>query len=366
MNEADCKSMGDTPELRSIYFYLTEGCNLACRHCWIAPKYDERGVMPAIPVDIFQKVIDEAMPLGLKDVKLTGGEPLMHPKFRELLEIIRRNDLGLTIETNGLLCTQEIAAEIARLPRRFVSVSIDGSDKATHEWLRGVPGSFEKAKHAIINLVQEGVRPQIITTLIRRNAGQIEEIVKMAENLGASSVKFNVVMPAGRGEKLSETDETLSIGDLIKIGEYVEKILPTKTKLKVFLDIPYAFRSLSGIACGRGCFRCNILNIIGVIASGEYALCGIGYHVKDLVFGMAGIDNLERIWKDNEVLNSLRSGIPDKLEGICSKCLMKYACQGSCIAQNFYKTNNIWSPFWFCDMAYNEGLFPKTRISLLD
>ena len=146
MNEADCKSIEGTPPLRSIYFYLTEGCNLACRHCWIAPKFDESGTMPAIPVDLFQKVIDEAMPLGLKDVKLTGGEPLMHPRFGELLEIARQKNLGVTIETNGLLCTPEVAAEIARLPRRFVSVSIDGSDKATHEWMRGVPGCFEKAK----------------------------------------------------------------------------------------------------------------------------------------------------------------------------------------------------------------------------
>jgi SynChlorMet cassette radical SAM/SPASM protein ScmF len=361
MNEADCKSIEGTPQLRSIYFYLTEGCNLACRHCWIAPKFDESGIMPAIPVDLFQKVIDEALPLGLKEIKLTGGEPLMHPRFVELLEIARRKNLGVTIETNGLLCTPEVAANIARLPRGFVSVSIDGSDKATHEWLRGVPGCFEKAKYGINNLVEAGVRPQIITTLVRRNVGQIEEIVSMAEHLGAASVKFNIVMPTGRGKKLSETAETLSIGELIQIGEYVKKDLQAKTKLQVFFDIPYAFRSLSSIACGA-CGRCNILNIIGVIASGEYALCGIGYHVKDLVFGLAGIDSLERIWKENEILNFLRSGIPDKLEGICSKCLMNSACLGSCIAQNFYRTTNIWAPFWFCDMAYSEGLFPETRI----
>lgn len=156
MNEVDCKSIERTPQLRSIYFYLTEGCNLACRHCWIAPKFDESGIMPAIPVDLFRKVIDEAMPLGLKNIKLTGGEPLMHPRFAELLEIARQNNLGVTIETNGLLCTSEVAADIARLPNRFVSVSIDGSDEATHEWMRGVPGCFEKAKSAIEALVTFG------------------------------------------------------------------------------------------------------------------------------------------------------------------------------------------------------------------
>src|SRR5450756_1740271 len=127
--------------INTLYFYLTEGCNLACRHCWMGPRFDATGNhYPTLPVELFETAIREAKPLGLSGVKLTGGEPLLHPHFTRLLEIVRREELKLTIETNGLLCTPEIAAEIAKSPDRFVSVSIDGTDAATHEWVRGVPG----------------------------------------------------------------------------------------------------------------------------------------------------------------------------------------------------------------------------------
>jgi SynChlorMet cassette radical SAM/SPASM protein ScmF len=349
--------------LTSVYFYLTEGCNLKCRHCWIAPKYHAEGSCPSLPVTFFRTAIREAKPLGLRSVKLTGGEPLMHPDFMELLEVVRGENLALSIETNGLLCTPEVAVEIARSPKRFAAVSIDGEDAETHEWLRGVTGSFEKAKQAVRNLVAEGVKTQVIMTLMKRNASQIEGLVRMAEELGAASVKFNLVQPTARGESLSDSGQTLSVGELVELGRYVERGVAPTTKLRLFFDRPYAFRPLSRIYRGGESGRCAVFNIIGVLAGGEYALCGIGYQVPEFVFGTVGKDRLEEIWQNNRVLVSLRDGLPRKLQGICSQCLMKQACLGTCIAQNYYSRGSLWAPYWFCDTAYRLGLFPESRIS---
>jgi SynChlorMet cassette radical SAM/SPASM protein ScmF len=209
---------------------LTEGCNLACRHCWIGPRFDATGNhYPTLPVELFETAIREAKPLGLSGVKLTGGEPLLHPHFTRLLEIVRSEELRLIIETNGLLCTPEIAAEIAKSPDRFVSVSIDGSDAATHEWVCGVPGSFKAARQAVSNLVAAGIRPQVIFTVMRSNAGQVDAIVRLAEEIGAASVKFNVVQPIARGEKLQKDQETLRIADLIALGRHVEQELAPRS-----------------------------------------------------------------------------------------------------------------------------------------
>jgi len=180
--------------LNQLYFYLTKGCNLACRHCWLAPRFDRTGSRyPTLRVELFETAIREAKPFGLQGVKLTGGEPLLHPHFKKLLEIVRREGLSLNIETNGLLCTPEIAEEIAKSTKRFVSVSIDGADAATHEWVRGVPGCFETALQAVRNLVAAGTSPQIVMCVMRCNADQVEAIVRLAENLGAASVKFNIL-----------------------------------------------------------------------------------------------------------------------------------------------------------------------------
>lgn len=351
--------------LRQLYFYLTEGCNLACRHCWLAPKYDPDGSRHAmLPVELFETAVREAKPLGLTGLKLTGGEPLLHPEFTRLLEIVRREELKLTVETNGLVCTPAIAAEIAKSAQPFVSVSIDGVDAATHDWVRGVAGSFEAACQAVRNLVAAGIRPQMIFSLMRGNVDQVDAVVRLAERLGASSLKFNVIQPTARGEKLHEAMGTLSVSELIAMGRRVDRELAATTRVRLVFDYPLAFRPLSRMAMTDGCGVCGIFRILGVIPSGHYALCGIGEQVPDMVFGTVGKDPLERVWNDNPMLNAIRSGLPRNLTGVCRTCLMKSRCLGSCIAQNYYRTGSLWAPFWFCEQAEAEGLFPASRVGL--
>jgi len=348
--------------LNQIYFYLTEGCNLACRHCYLAPRFDDDGSRyPSLPVELFETAIREAKPLGLHGVKLTGGEPLLHPQFARLLEIVRREDLALTIETNGLLCTAAIATEIAKSPQRFVSVSMDGADAPTHEWVRGVTGSFEQAQQAVRNLATAGTPPQVIMSVMRCNADQVDAVVRMAEGLGASSVKFNVLQPIARDQRLHDAQEALGVAELIQLGRHVEMKLAPVTRLPLLFDYPLAFRPLSRIVSGDAP-TCGILGILGVIASGHYALCGMGELVPELVFGEVEEDLLDAIWQDSSTLKTLREGIPSKLSGVCARCLMKQRCLGSCIAQNFYHTRDLWAPFWFCQRAEEASLFPRTRL----
>jgi len=362
--------MTDKPEdrtypLNQIYFYLTEGCNLRCRHCWIAPKYQSEGSSyPALDLDLFKSIIEQAKPLGLAGVKLTGGEPLLHPQIKEILEYIRTQDLRLTVETNGVLCAPELAEKMAVCKDPFVSVSLDGADAETHEWVRGVQGSFRAALKGIRILVDAGFKPQIIMTIMRHNKGQMESVVRLAERLGAGSVKFNIVQPSARGEKLHNSGDALSIEELVELGRWVETTLATSTPLRLYYSHPMAFKPLGKLFGnnGDGCGNCGILGILGVLADGSYALCGIGETVPDLVFGHAGKEILEHVWTNSPVLQEIREELPRKLVGVCGHCLMKEICLGNCLAQNYYRSKSLWEPFWFCEEALRRGLFPETRI----
>jgi SynChlorMet cassette radical SAM/SPASM protein ScmF len=345
--------------LNQIYFYLTEGCNLHCRHCWIAPKYQGEGKSyPALDLNLFKSIIEQAKPLGLTGVKLTGGEPLLHP------ELIRTEDLQLTVETNGVLCTLELARKMAACKNHFVSVSLDGADAKTHEWVRGVEGSFDAAIEGIRNLIVAGLKPQLIMTIMRRNKDHIEEFVRLAERLGAGSVKFNILQPTARGEKLHDSGEAINVEELVHLGGWVVNTLSSSTDLPLYYDHPLAFRPLGKIFGdnGDGCGVCGILGILGVLANGAYALCGIGEAVSDFVFGQTARDPLKEIWENTPVLQELRAGLPQQLEGICSQCLMRRICLGSCIAQNYYSSKSIWASYWYCKQAHEKGLFPETRI----
>ena len=353
--------------LRRIYFYLTEGCNLRCHHCWIAPKYQSPGQpLRALDLDLFRTVLGQAKPLGLSGVKLTGGEPLLHPHIHELLDLVDSAGLHLTVETNGTLCTPGLAQAMARCKNAQVSVSLDGVDAETHEWIRGVRGAFAASLQGVRHLVDAGLKPQIIMSVMRRNRDQLEGVVRLAESLGAGSVKFNLVQPVARGERMHESGEALNIEELVEIGQWVENTLCDTTPLPLHYHHPPAFRPLGRMLGrhGSGCGACGILGILGVLWDGSYALCGIGGTVPDLVFGHAARESLEEVWNNSQVLRELREGMPQKLGGICGFCLMRGVCLGSCVAQNYYLDRDLWAPFWYCDQARQKGLFPQTRMRL--
>lgn len=351
--------------MTSLYFYMTRGCNLRCRHCWVSPQRpDWVESRVHLELDLLRSIVAQAIPLGLHHVKLTGGEPLIHPQIREILHYISKIGLQLSIETNGVICTPDLVERIAASRDPFVSVSIDGTDATTHEWLRGVAGCFQATLQGVRNLVQAGIRPQIIMTVMRRNAHQMGEMVRMSEALGAGSVKFNLVQPISRGAALHEAAETLGISDLVQIGQWVETELAPSSDVQVFYSHPIAFRPLSRMFGreGDGLSVCNITGMLGVLSDGTYALCGIAETVPQMVFGNARIDTLADVWLTNPILTQIRDGLPNLLTGVCSQCTMKALCRGCCVAQNFASNGDLWAPYWYCEHACREGLFPSTRL----
>jgi len=350
-----------TPALSQLYFYLTEGCNLACRHCWLAPRYDpELTATQVLDPELFETAIVEAQPLGLQSIKLTGGEPLLHPAFRSLLDIASRRGVSVSLETNGTLLTPDVAAALSSFGGVTVGVSIDGSDATTHDAIRGVAGSFAAATAAIRLLVDNGIHPQVVFSVMSSNREQVAGVADMAEELGANGVKYNVIQPTGRGETARADDPPLSIADYLTISEFVDRELRPQASIRLHVDVPLAFQPLSYLdSYGGG--ACGILTILGVLPNGRYALCGIGKHEPKMVFGRVGHDALGSVWARNPVLQLLRDNLPSGLKGICADCLVSDTCSGACIAQNYHRTRDVLAPFWFCESADEQGLFPQSR-----
>jgi SynChlorMet cassette radical SAM/SPASM protein ScmF len=229
--------------------------------------------------------------------------------------------------------------------------------------VRGISGSFQRALEGIGHLTEAGLRPQIIFTVMRANREQMPEVVRLAEKLGAGAVKFNIVQPSARGEQMHEMGATLSIEELIALGSWVENELSWTTRLPIYFNHPPAFRPLSRMIgrSGDGCTVCGIRGILAVLADGSYALCGIGTSEPGLVFGHSAHDLLVDVWQKHPVLQELRAGLPDKLRGICRTCLLKSICLGNCLAQNYYWSKDLWSPYWYCQEADRLGIFPASR-----
>jgi sulfatase maturation enzyme AslB (radical SAM superfamily) len=147
------------PSLRYLEFQITDRCNLRCRHCYIGD-----GLHQDLPLEKIFKVLKEFEEIQGLRLLLSGGEPLLHPHFWKINEILREYPFRSILLSNGILITKETSK---KLRVHEVQISLDGT-KEGHESIRG-EGTFEKTLQAIDNLRKANIPVSIATMIHRRN-----------------------------------------------------------------------------------------------------------------------------------------------------------------------------------------------------
>ena len=286
----------------------------------------------------------------------------MHPELEAFLDLIQRHQLRLIIESNGVLITPRLAQKIARM-KGFISISLDGQDAETHDRIRGVKGAFEKTLQGLQTLLDAGVHAQIIMTLMKENKEQIDGVMELGKKYRVHSLKFNYVQPANRGLELHRERKTLQIPEILDLYYKIKREVEPLAPFRLDFGIPWAFRSLKDLIENRQGECCRVKQVLGVLADGFYALCGIGVNEPDLVFGDARTDSLLYVWENHPVLQTIRNELPEGFEGVCRRCFFKAACFGTCIANNYHGAKKLGASHWICEQAYQLGLFPVQRLS---
>jgi SynChlorMet cassette radical SAM/SPASM protein ScmF len=275
------------------------------------------------------------------------------------MRAVRLEGLRLQVETNATLVDAPIAGILSDIfredPGTFVSVSLDGG-RDVHERRRGVPGCFDAALEGIRRLREGGIRVQVICSLARDNRDEVDVVVRLAERLGAASLKFNFVNDVMRGKRMERWGRRLDVTECLRLER--ERIAPLgKTApFPVYTNLPPAFRTIPGIMRGG---RCGINGIAGVLFDGSVSFCGIGHFVPELIAGNLREQPFSRIWREGRVFRELRRTVPRRLKGTCGRCMLRGFCLGHCRADAFSKTGRLDTPFSFCEQAEKEGVFPK-------
>lgn len=344
--------------LTSLYIYLADKCNLRCGHCWINPSGEAKGTR-WVEVAALAGVIADAVPLGLGSVKLTGGEPLLHPDWQTLVSIITDQGLEVVLETNGTLINARVAGFLKR-KNAFVSLSLDAADSDLHDRLRGVPGAFDRTLRGMECLAKQGFGFQIIMTLQRQNRNHIPALLDLANRCKADSVKINPLIPCGRGEAIFNKGDNLSVDELMRHYEDTLRRAASYPDLRVFFDMPPVFRSVKDLT-GSGLHACRILNILGILANGDISICGIGQSHPSLRMGNIFRDAIADVWQSHPLLGKLRANLPKRLKPPCDNCIFQFQCMGGCRALAFACDDDLLASFFMCREMYDTGRFPASR-----
>lgn len=355
----------DVPALKVFYLYLSAGCNLHCRHCWITPTFVHGQPVAAecLNFDLLKSAVAEAKPMGLSSAKLTGGEPTLHPEFLKIVDFLTAEGLDLSMETNATLLDRDWAKHLrANTNLKRVSVSLDSPEAEQHDGFRGVRGAFSDAVRGIGHLVAVGLRPQIIMSVYRGNLDRIDGLIELAMKLGAVSVKFNPVTRSGRGAEMHRQGQGLDFDEWLALIHRIRGPLQDQYSIPLGAMVPPAMSTVKELLRygGEGA-GCHVRHILGLLGTGEMALCGIGRNIPELCFGKLGKDSLREVWLNHPTLRRMREGLQGPFPGICGDCLHAGRCMTHCLAQNFEANGQLVSPSPLCAEAVRRGIFPTTR-----
>jgi radical SAM protein with 4Fe4S-binding SPASM domain len=186
------------PSLRYLEFQITDRCNLRCRHCYIGDSLNQD-----LPFEKILKILKEFEEIQGLRLLLSGGEPLLHPRFWEINEVLRDHAFRSVLLSNGTFITKEIAK---RLHVHEVQVSLDGM-KEGHESIRG-KGAFEKTLLAIDHLQEADIRVSIATMIHRGNLNQFDSLASLIQSKKIG--EWNVDLPCITGRMEENRDLWIS------------------------------------------------------------------------------------------------------------------------------------------------------------
>jgi MoaA/NifB/PqqE/SkfB family radical SAM enzyme len=190
---------GDLGAPLYIAWQVTNECNLACLHC-----IEESGPGKAFPDELSDEqvfaVLDQAMELEVPYLSFSGGEPMVHPRFFDMVEYVCSRNGQLKIETNGHYLSRENCERLKTLGVKAVQVSLDGATSATFNRMR-VRGNFNVAVEGVRNLHAAGVPIEVNYSPTRFNSHEIGIAVDLAAELGAYSFYTGRTMYTGNAVK---------------------------------------------------------------------------------------------------------------------------------------------------------------------
>jgi len=313
------------PALRTlplVTLYLSERCNSRCITC----DYWRHGVAD-MRLDSVRRLLPDLARLQTQVALISGGEPLLNPQWAQIAELLRSRGLKLWLLTSGL----SLAKHALRAATLFdaITVSLDGTDAATYQAIRGLD-AFEKVCAGIRAVARTSTPVSVRVTLQRANYRQLPQFVRLARELGARQVSF-LAVDVANPHAFARQDEftpdlALQPADLPLLAgalEELEQAHASEFRTGMIADSPRKLRRIHqyfSAVCGLAPYpavHCNVFDYSAVIgATGGVSPC----------FFIAGPPGA--LWREDleSVLNhasmgALRDSIRAGERAECARCV---------------------------------------------
>ncbi len=276
-------SKSPLPSLRYLELQITNRCNLQCKHCYIDDE--DAAELPLSDILAVLKEFEEMQ--GLR-VMITGGEPLLYSRFKELNERLSGFRIRKVLFSNGLRLGRETLKE---LNVQEIQISIDGLERA-HDLIRG-KGTFKRAIESLRLAREHGFDVSVATVIHSENLNDLDALEKIFLDMAVKT--WAVDIPCNEGRLKSNREFLLSpemAGKYLRYG-FGE-------------DLHY---TSSGFACG--------LHLMAITADGGVARCT--FYSNRKVGNIS--EGLRTCW------HRIR---PLRIEELKCDCDLTEVCRGGC------------------------------------
>lgn len=197
-----------------IFFEITYGCNLICKHCYLVDKpkvlKTNLGLIcksnndlknNELKTDEIKKILTEVSSLGAFFITFTGGEVFTRNDIFEILSYSQKLKFAIRIFTNGTLINKKELNFLKKLQPIEVGISLYGATKETHEKITRQAGSFAKTINVIKLMRKNNIPVSMKCPLMNLNLKEYKALLNLGKKLGAVCKFDHTIVPMDDGNK---------------------------------------------------------------------------------------------------------------------------------------------------------------------
>ena len=307
---------------------LTHRCPLHCPYC--SNPLEMVRAQGEMGTEDWKRVFTQARELGVLQLGLSGGEPLVRKDLEELAIHARSLGLYTTLVTSGLGLTRTRAERLREAGLEHVQISIQDADPEVAERIAGV--SSVKQKRAAAAIVRElGFAFSINVVLHRANLDRIAPIIDLAADLGADRIELANTQYYGwaleNRAMLMPTREQVARAQVVA----EEAMQRYKGKMQILFVLPDYFEQYPK-PCYGGWGRLYLV----VAPDGKVLPCHGATQITTLAFDNARDRSLAWIWQESSAFQAFRGD--SWMREPCRSCPRKTVDFGGCRCQAFALT----------------------------